>query len=193
MRWIIGRRDAYRRRVDSRAVCQAEASGSQKPGPSRPAARRFWPHVKDQRAADKRETEVRRHQRHQHRRSKDHQNRQRSASRHTPRARRYLTGVRAGQHLALKNVVGNVDAHEQPRVKHYRGRREPGARNPCGRKEQERHREEVDLYSLCASACDWHSSVPASKSTDDSITPHSSSLRHTRFRSSIRLLPLVSQ
>ena len=61
----------------------------------------------------------------------------------------HLRDVRAGQYFALKDVVGDVDAHEQPCIKHYRGRRELGARNPCGRKGQERHHKEmgkVDPY-----------------------------------------------
>lgn len=33
---------------------------------------------------------------------------------------------------------------EEPCVKGYRGRRQPGARNPCRRKRQERHHEEMD-------------------------------------------------
>jgi hypothetical protein len=45
---------------------------------------------------------------------------------------------------ASKKFVGNIDAHEQPRVEHDRGRREPGARDPRGRKRQERHHEEMD-------------------------------------------------
>jgi len=49
-----------------------------------------------------------------------------------------------GQYSVFEDVVGNIDAHEQPCVKHYRGRREPGTRNPCGRKGQERHHEEMD-------------------------------------------------
>ena len=49
------------------------------------------------------------------------------------------------------------------------------------------------IQLVCASAWDWHFSLPASKSTDRSITPNSSSPKPTRFRSSIRLLPLVPQ
>src|SRR5262245_44844068 len=49
-----------------------------------------------------------------------------------------------GQYFALENIEGEVDANEQPRIKHYRGRREPAACNPCGRKGQERHHEEMD-------------------------------------------------
>ena len=40
-----------------------------------------------------------------------------AASRDTPGARGELPGVRGGQYLALENVVGNVDTHEQSCVK----------------------------------------------------------------------------
>ena len=48
-----------------------------------------------------------------------------------PRAPGDLIGGHADKYFALEDVVGNVDAHEQSCVKHYRGGREPGARNPC--------------------------------------------------------------
>src|SRR5262245_4242440 len=103
-----------------------------------------WPHVEDEGGADQREAETRRRER-DHRRGREYcQDDERSPPRDTPHPLGYERGVCAGQNLALEDVVGNVDAHEQARVKRHRGASEPGTGDPGGCKGQERHHEEMN-------------------------------------------------
>ena len=106
---------AHNRFATSSSICKTWRS--------RHSAGHVWPYVKDEGAADQREAEARRNERHQHRGREDIQDCERSTSGHAPRSHGHLCcSLRARQDFALEDVVGNVDAHEQSCVKRDRGR-----------------------------------------------------------------------
>src|SRR5436190_4487507 len=125
----------HNRFATSSSICETS--------PSHTTTTHLWPHVEDEGAADQNEAEARRDERHQHRTREDRQDRERSAPRHAPRTQGHLRGLRASQDFALEDVVGNVNAYEQPRVHRDRGGREPRTRDPGRCKGQERHHEEM--------------------------------------------------
>lgn len=73
--------------------------------------------MQDQGAADETEAEAWRDKRNQHRSRENRKDDERPKPRHAPRTRGHVLGVHARRYLALEDVVGNVDAHEQPCVK----------------------------------------------------------------------------
>src|SRR5262249_44546498 len=99
--------------------------------------------VREQRGADQTETKARRDQRNEHGGGETGKDKQGSLPRYAPCAGRHAHGIRIDQYLIFEDVVGDVDADKQPRVKYHRRRCEPGARNPCGGKRQERDQEEM--------------------------------------------------
>jgi hypothetical protein len=57
----------------------------------------------------------------------------RSAPRHAPGTRGHLRRARTPQYFTLEEIAGNVNADEEPCLKHHRGRCETGPRNLFGR------------------------------------------------------------
>jgi hypothetical protein len=111
----------------------------------RPTAADIRPQVEDQGGAY--QTEARRHGRNQHSGCKARKDNEGTAPRHATRTLGDLRGVRACQYLAFEDVIRDVDADEEPCVKHDRGRCETRTRNPCGRKRLEANTEQEPFSS----------------------------------------------
>ena len=79
------------------------------------------PQVEDERATNETETETRHDKRHEHRGRKDGEDNERSTPRDASRMGRNACGIGVRQHVVFEEVVGNVDAHEQPRVEDHGG------------------------------------------------------------------------
>jgi hypothetical protein len=71
--------------------------------------------VRDQGGADQTETEARSDEGNQHGGRKASKDKQRSIPRHASHTCRHAGGVRTGEYLLFKDIVGNVDfgAHEK--------------------------------------------------------------------------------
>ncbi len=91
----------------------------------------------------------------------------------------YLTETRVASARAkcvvFEDVISKIDTYKHPCIKHDRRRREPGARNPCGRKWQERDHEEmheVDPYqSRCRRAYELHKVIVVDPNDGDEQIP----------------------
>lgn len=121
--------------------------------------RNVWTQVQGQSPTDESKTDSRRDECHQHCSRENSQNDQRAASGQTPRTRGEMARIRTGQYLVLKDVIGNINAHEQSRVEDHRRRCELGMRDPCRSKGEQRHHEQVGEVDPDQSQC-WRTCEP---------------------------------